>query len=92
MWCLLLTAPSAHAQWTVNTTDRAAVAAFYDSVLVPALAVPREWTGNVATCVPGTTSAAYAAATIDAVNVFRVMTGLPAVAHYRSTRRRRRRR
>lgn len=81
VWCALATAPAIHAQGTIDTTDRATVAAFYDSVLVPALAIPPDWTGSVATCVPGTTSAAYAAATVDAVNFFRAMTGLPAVAH-----------
>ena len=61
----------------VDTSDRDAVAALYTSVYLPALAVPADWTGSVASCTPGTTSAAYADATIDVVNFYRVMTGLP---------------
>jgi uncharacterized protein YkwD len=63
---------------TVNTADRAAVAALYNDVLTPALAVPAQWTGSVDGCNAGSTSVEYANATLTAVNVFRAMAGLPA--------------
>ncbi len=62
----------------VDRTDRQAVVAFYNTVYLPALALADDWTGSVASCVAGTTSAAYADATLNMVNYFRAMTGLPA--------------
>ena len=52
----------------VDTTNRQAVVDFYNAVYVPALAVANGWTGNTTGCVAGTTSAAYANATMDMVN------------------------
>ena len=63
----------------VDSTNRQAVVDFHNAVYVPALAVANGWTGNTAGCVAGTTSPAYANATLDMVNYFRAMTGLPAV-------------
>ncbi len=62
----------------LDTSDRADVTAFYDNVLLSALAVQPGWTGSVAGCNPGATSQAYTNATLSAVNFFRAMTGLPA--------------
>lgn len=62
---------------TVDTSSRAAVTTLYNNVLLPALAVPAAWTGSVAGCNAGSTSAAFADATVTAVNFFRAMTGLP---------------
>ena len=62
----------------VNRTSRPAVVDFFNSVYSAALAVPTGWTGSVAGCNAGTTSAAYTSATLDMVNYFRAMTGLPA--------------
>lgn len=62
----------------VDRTNRQAVVDYYNSVYLPALAVPNDWTGTVAGCNAGVTSAAYADATMDMVNYFRAMTGLPA--------------
>jgi uncharacterized protein YkwD len=76
----------ATAPLTVNTADRAAVAAFYTGVLVPALAVPAQWTGSVAGCNAGTTSVAYTDATLTAVNYFRAMAGLPAEIPHDATK------
>jgi hypothetical protein len=45
--------------------------------MLPAFSVPMQWTGAVAGCVAGTTSAAYKAAVLRTVNSFRVLTGLP---------------
>src|SRR5581483_4923624 len=63
--------------FAVNTMDRTAVVNLYNTVLVPALAVPAGWTGSIAGCVAGTNSDAYQAATISTVNYFRAMAGLP---------------
>jgi hypothetical protein len=66
----------------LDTSDREAVRSLYNNVLVPALAVTPEWTGSVVGCTAGGTSIAYATATMDAVNFFRAMTGLPsAIPH-----------
>lgn len=62
---------------TVNTGSRAGVKAFYESVYVPAFSVPVGWTGSIAGCVAGTTSTAYRNATLDVINFFRAMSGLP---------------
>ncbi len=70
--------PGSRAALTVDPSNRSAVADFFNSVYVPALAVPAGWTGSVATCVPGVTSAAYIAATINMVNFYRAMARLPA--------------
>jgi uncharacterized protein YkwD len=71
---------------TVDTTDRLAVATFYTSVLVPALAVPAQWTGSVAGCNAGSTSTAYTDATLTAVNYYRAMAGLPAEIPHDATK------
>jgi hypothetical protein len=62
----------------VDRTNRQAVVDFYTGVYVAALAVPNDWTGSVAGCNAGVTSTAYANATMDMVNYYRAMTGLPA--------------
>lgn len=67
---------------TVDTQDRAAVAQFfadhyqsYQQVDHYAIA---NWTGNLATCDPGTTSDEFRAYTLRRVNFFRAMAGIPA--------------
>ena len=69
----------------VDTRNREAVRSLYNDVYLPALAVPSQWTG-ISGCNPGATSAAYATATIDAVNFFRAMTGLPAALPHRAVK------
>lgn len=51
----------------------------FNTQYTPALQVPVGWTGSVAGCVPGVTSAAFEAATIQMANYFRTMVGLPTV-------------
>ncbi len=67
-------APSPQA--VVDTSSRQAVIDAYRALYLPALAVPNDWNGNAASCVAGTTSAAYADATLQMVNYFRAMVGL----------------
>jgi hypothetical protein len=70
-------APRADAAAIINTTSRQAVVDAYNTRLVPAMNVAPGWTGSIAGCVPGTTTAAYEAATLQAVNYYRAMAGLP---------------
>jgi uncharacterized protein YkwD len=58
---------------------RSDVVALFNTQYTPPLQVPSGWTGSVAGCVPGTTSAAFEAATIQEVNYYRTMAGLPSV-------------
>jgi hypothetical protein len=62
---------------TVNPTDRAAVVQLYQTTYQASQGITPGWTGNRSTCTAGTTSQAYADATILRVNYFRAMAGLP---------------
>ncbi len=62
---------------TLNMQDRAAVQAFYAAEYSPA-APDYGWTGDVATCNAGDTSAAFKAAVLRRVNFYRAMAGIPA--------------
>ena len=65
----------------VDRTNRSAVLNFYRTVYVRALAVTNDWNGSVAGCNAGSTGPAYINATMDMVNYYRSMAGLPAVPH-----------
>ncbi|MFH0794392.1 MAG: CAP domain-containing protein [bacterium] len=62
---------------SVDTSNRFAVANFFNTIYLPAFVPPIMWTGDVASCTPGTTNPDYEQATIDLVNYFRAMAGLP---------------
>ena len=62
----------------VDRSSREAVVDLYNSVYLPALSTPHQWTGSVPGCHAGTTSAAYLEDTMNMVNFFRAMVGLPA--------------
>lgn len=64
---------------TINRQDRASVQSAYVNRLLPALAAPSGWTGNVATCNAGTTTTAHQTATLATVNFFREFVGLTPV-------------
>ena len=69
----------------VDRQDRAAVAAFFDGYYTPNLNVPSGWTnGDIDNCQEGYTSQAYIDATIELVNYFRAMVGLPSVVNQAS--------
>ncbi len=79
--------PTAHAAphdlpWdaglTVDTQDRAAVSAFYREHYLPGQDVEPGWTGDVASCAPGETDAAFKQAVIRRVNFYRALAGAPA--------------
>ncbi|HZP67393.1 MAG TPA: CAP domain-containing protein [Rudaea sp.] len=69
--------PVTPATITVDPTNRAAVAALYLHTYVPENAVTNGWSGTVSPCNPGSTSQAYQNATLERVNVFRALAGLP---------------
>ncbi|MCL2595946.1 MAG: hypothetical protein FWD83_10565, partial [Promicromonosporaceae bacterium] len=61
---------------TIDPTNRQSVQNAYLNVFLPALAVPRAWTGgDVATCTPGTFNRAAQDATLTTANYFRAMAG-----------------
>lgn len=66
---------------SVDRQDRSAVAAFFDAHYTSNLSVPSGWVGDVDTCNAGSTSQAYIDATIDLVNFYRAMVGLPSVTN-----------
>ena len=63
----------------IDLSSRQSVIEAFNSLYVTALGVPSEWTGDLASCDPGTTSPAYSDATRQMVNYFRAMVGLPGV-------------
>lgn len=62
---------------SIDTSDREAVRLFFNKVYVQP-DVPMGWTGNYRTGDAGTVSAAFQAATIQRLNWYRAMAGLPA--------------
>jgi hypothetical protein len=61
----------------VDTSVRPDVVGFFRDVYEPALLPTAGWTGSVAGCNPGTIDPGYRDATIQMVNYFRAMAGLP---------------
>jgi uncharacterized protein YkwD len=57
--------------------DRASVVSLYHTLFLPAEGVTSGWTGNVAGCNAGTTTAAFKQAVIDRANYYRALAGLP---------------
>jgi hypothetical protein len=57
--------------------NRTQVAQGYQTIYVPQSNVPIGWNGNVPACNAGTDSLAYQQATIDRVNFYRALSGLP---------------
>jgi hypothetical protein len=62
---------------SVDTGIRSAVVDFYDTYYTPNLSVTMSWTGSIAGCIAGTTSQAYIDATMEMINYYRAMSGLP---------------
>lgn len=61
----------------VNTQDRRAVVELYRNFYGDPTTVPTGWTGSVAAGIPGDLSDDYRRLTVQRVNYFRVMSGLP---------------
>lgn len=64
--------------YAVDTTNREAVRLFHATVLASTQGVASGWSGSVAQCNPGSTSAAYQQAALRGINWFRAMAGVPA--------------
>ena len=81
--CLLLGAGAVYGDppgsgFNVDTQDRFHSRWFYNIVYQSSEGTDAHWTGNVAGCVPGSTSDAFKGAVIRRVNYFRAMAGAPA--------------
>jgi uncharacterized protein YkwD len=63
---------------TVDPTNRATSVQFYLDHYQNAPTPNNNWSGSVAGCVPGTTSAAFQTAVAERINYFRAMGGVPA--------------
>lgn len=61
----------------VDPSSRSASKAFFDDHYRTSEGVPAGWTGDHATCGAGTTSEAFREATLQRINYFRAMAGLP---------------
>ena len=68
----------------VNRNDRAAVARYYQKYYKKSSDVPNGWSGSVQGCRVGGNSRAYVQATLDRLNYFRAMAGLPADVKFKS--------
>lgn len=64
---------------SVDPQNRDASQAFYLSQYLASEGVAADWTGNHASCNPGTTSAAFREAILRRINYFRAMAGVPPV-------------
>lgn len=67
----------------IDTENRAAVAASYQRHVVDNARLAAGWNGSADGCVAGETSIDYTRATIETINWFRAMTGLPNVTEDR---------
>lgn len=72
---ILLAAPAPGL--AVDTQDRGAVAALFDTVYVASEGVPSGYTGDYAACAAGNIAAAYREAGLRRIGFFRAMAGLP---------------
>lgn len=61
----------------IDPSSRDSVANAYFNLFLPQSLVTAGWTGSIGSCVSGATAEAYHAATIDRVNVYRALAGLP---------------
>ena len=70
--------PEEFGPWT-DTQDRQEVVAFYQIEYLASEGVDSGWTGNVGSCVAGSTTAAFKEAILRRLNYFRAMAGVPAL-------------
>ncbi len=72
-----LTTPQSEAAITVDPQNRAAVANLYFSTYLPEDNATNGWLGSITGCNAGTTAPSFQAATVERVNVYRALAGLP---------------
>ncbi len=70
--------------FAIDPQDRFLARSFYNVVYRASEGTPIEWTGDVGTCAPGTTSTSFKEAVRARVNYFRAMAGVPASIALRS--------
>ena len=70
------------AGYEVDATSREAVRLFYKSVFASSVGIASGWTGTIAGCGAGDTSAAFKDATARRINWFRAMAGVPASVQF----------
>lgn len=75
---ITITTPPTNVGAPLGESREAARLAYVDTML-PALAVPNDWNGSAADCVPGSTSTAFQQATLTAINYARNLVHLPPV-------------
>jgi hypothetical protein len=75
---------SAEPSLWLNTQDRQAVRQFYLSEYLASEGVSSGWSGDHASCDPGTTAAAFREAILRRINYFRVMSGIPPVTGFKA--------
>ena len=69
----------------VDTTRREDVRNFFNAVYSASSSFDEGWTGNLATCDPGGTDAAFQDQVLLRINFFRAMAGIPAEITFNST-------
>lgn len=70
-------AGSAARSVSIDPASRTSVSNAYFGVFLPQSLAASGWTGTITPCAAGTTTAAYLAATIERVNFYRALAGLP---------------
>lgn len=72
----------ANGGYTVNPENREEARLFYNTIHQSSSGISTGWTGNIANCNAGDTSAEYKAATLRRINWFRAMAGVPAAIQF----------
>jgi len=65
--------------FSININDREDVRQFYNQVYQASNGVPEGWTGNIASCDPGTVTPAFLTSVLSRINYYRTMAGEPDV-------------
>lgn len=76
---------SPNGRFDVDLADRSDVVRFYNSIYLGADINDFGWTGNVASCNAGDTSAAFKEGMATRINFFRAMAGIPATVTFDPT-------
>jgi hypothetical protein len=75
-------AAAADGGYSIDAGNREQVRLFYNSVFASSAGVASGWSGNVAACNAGTTSAEYKSAILRRINWFRALAGVPASVQF----------
>jgi len=65
--------------FSININDREDVRQFYNQVYQASNGVPEGWTGNIASCDPGSVTPAFLTSVLSRINYYRTMAGEPDV-------------